>query len=619
MLWLYAQGEYERHLLHRLVTEALAAGRTVHYAQNFARPAETVRFRHAVSGTRHERGHGELPALRVSDPRGWEADAGAGWRPVQVRRGTDIPPHLLDEPSVTLRPQEIEPGLFDVGATVLGHIECVVAGEVEPMIRTGESRAEALSPETPETRHDLVGTGAARRSAHRVGFRYLRAEGVREVRVEATIRPATAPGAFSCSDETLNRIWSTAAYTTRLCQQGLSLDGVKRDRLPWAGDQALALLTNAFTLSDIETAADTLTALGNPVEGYVNGLADYSMWWLIAQHEMRQYFGDRFIVSGLASGISGDGAADVEAGLARRATAIDEFLSQVSLDVAADGVLRPRDLGSFAGSGPVLIDWGVNASRGEELTALQVLFVWALSAATSLLTEASHPGAARWAAMHDRALATLWEQGWDAEAGAWRSRLGGRDTRSPYPQLLAVLAGLHEDEMPRSVVDRIDLTLIRTPFMTGFALRALDRAGRGTEALALMRSRWAPMLAAGATTFWEEFANDGESPYGMYGRPFGKSLCHGWGAAPAALLPEIALGLRPLDPGWRTVQVNPQLGDLEWAAAVVPTPHGDLVVTASRNGLHIEAPPGIRVLSPDGAICHVTGASAASTASALRG
>jgi alpha-L-rhamnosidase len=588
--WLYAEGDFERQLLHRLVIEGFEANRNVHFAENYARPAQAARFRHLASGTRHDTVPGEATALRVEAGSGWEADAGAGWSSAQVRMGTALPPHLLDEPSVTFEPRKIAPGLFDVGATVLGYVHC--RADRQPVLRTGESRDEVLSDELPESRHDMVACDGGWRSAHRLGFRYVRLEAAEEVRVEATVRPVAAPGAFVCSDDALSAIWGTAAYTTRLCQQGLTLDGVKRDRMPWAGDQALGLLTNAFTLADAGSAADTLTALGSPVEGYVNGLADYSMWWVIAQQEMRRFFGDH---GGARSPDTSSSAAG-SSNLVRRAVAVDEFLDRLSSDVGEDAVLRPRDLGSFAGGGPVLIDWGVDASADEELTALQVLFVWALSSATSLLADASHPGMTRWAELHDRACAALWRRGWHQGIGAWRTHLDGADTDSPYPQLLAVLAGLHSESIPTAVSDRIDLSRVRTPFMTGFALRALHRAGRGTDALGRLRSLWTPMIESGATTFWEEFPHDGESPYEMYGRPFGKSLCHGWGAAPAALLPEIVLGLRPLDVGWSTVEVHPQLGDLEWAAAVVPTPHGDLVIIADGSEIHVEAPAGIRAV-----------------------
>ena len=78
----------------------------------------------------------------------------------------------------------------------------------------------------------------------------------------------------------------------------------------------------------------------------------------------------------------------------------------------------------------------------------------------------------------------------------------------------------------------------------------------------------------------------------MYGRPFGRSRCHAWAAGPAAILPEAVLGLRPLDDGWSRFTVRPELGDLEWASAVVPAPSGDIVVVADLEHVTVQVPPG---------------------------
>ena len=61
----------------------------------------------------------------------------------------------------------------------------------------------------------------------------------------------TRQGSFSCSDlagisdnENLdNQIWSSAEYTLKLCvHHNFIVDGIKRDRLPWAGDLAVSLM-----------------------------------------------------------------------------------------------------------------------------------------------------------------------------------------------------------------------------------------------------------------------------------------------------------------------------------------------------------------------------------------
>jgi hypothetical protein len=48
------------------------------------------------------------------------------------------------------------------------------------------------------------------------------------------------------------------------------------------------------------------------------------------------------------------------------------------------------------------------------------------------------------------------------------------------------------------------------------------------------------MLDAGAGTWWEQW-----SPTWEPGPPDGASLCHPWSAAPAVLLPMLALGVDP--------------------------------------------------------------------------
>jgi hypothetical protein len=53
-----------------------------------------------------------------------------------------------------------------------------------------------------------------------------------------------------------------------------------------------------------------------------------------------------------------------------------------------------------------------------------------------------------------------------------------------------------------------------------------------------MKDYWGGMLKLGATSFWEEYnpQKKGAEHYAMYGREFGKSLCHAWGASPIYLL-----------------------------------------------------------------------------------
>lgn len=63
------------------------------------------------------------------------------------------------------------------------------------------------------------------------------------------------------------------------------MDGIKRDRLPWAGDLAMSMMVNAYTFADREIVRRTIAMLGREgiAQTDINDIADYSLWWLIAQ------------------------------------------------------------------------------------------------------------------------------------------------------------------------------------------------------------------------------------------------------------------------------------------------------------------------------------------------
>jgi hypothetical protein len=262
----------------------------------------------------------------------------------------------------------------------------------------------------------------------------------------------------------------------------------------------------------------------------------------------------------------------------------------------SSGLFRPpTDPDGFgAGPGSALIDWGVTIEPGEDYTGLQMLWFWALRSAAALLDRARHPGARRWSALADTLERTLQATAWDSSRRAWTEYAAPSDPGCSYPNFLAVLSGIRPPERADGVANAIEHGRVGTPFMTAFALRALTVCGRAETVVDRIRRQWGGMLDAGATTFWEEFGHTAEAAYSMYGRAFGKSLCHAWSAGPAAALPEAVLGLRPLADGWRRFEVRPELGDLDWAAAVVPVPGGrEITVVADRGGaVEVDAPPG---------------------------
>jgi hypothetical protein len=136
-----------------------------------------------------------------------------------------------------------------------------------------------------------------------------------------------------------------------------------------------------------------------------------------------------------------------------------------------------------------------------------------------------------------------------------------------------------------------DVLKITTPYMRFYELEALCALGEQERVLKEIKAYWGGMLALGATSFWEKYNPEetGKEHLAMYGRPYGKSLCHAWGASPIYLLGKYCLGVRPVKAGYGEFAIDPVLGGLEWMEGCVPTPNGDIRVYMDGQTVRVKA------------------------------
>jgi hypothetical protein len=116
------------------------------------------------------------------------------------------------------------------------------------------------------------------------------------------------------------------------------------------------------------------------------------------------------------------------------------------------------------------------------------------------------------------------------------------------------------------------------------------------------------MLQEGATSFWEAYdpswykedfhsslQSDNRSGYFV-------SLAHGWSAGPTAWLMEEVLGIKPTGAGFSTVDIRPDLVDLQWAKGAEPTPKGLLQVDVRKGTTGVETAIDV----PEGVVARVS-------------
>jgi len=474
----------------------------------------------------------------------------------------------------------------DFGRETFGYVTLTgVEGAGIVRVYYGESHEEAMSPDGCETFDDVAfdGSKASYQLPASRAFRYVRAVPDGGLRIgglaaEYEYLPLTYRGAFRCSNERLNDIWDTAAYTLHLNTREFFLDGIKRDRWVWSGDAYQSFLLNDYLFFDEAVTKRTLVALRgkDPVGTHLNFIMDYSFYWILGVYDNYLYGGDLEFLRAMYPKLR---------------SLLEFCLGRTNANGMMEGL--PGDW--------VFVDWA-DMEKDGELCFEQLLLCRSLEAAAETASLLGHAADAETYAERARTLKRdIFDAFWDDSRGAFaHSRLNGvrREAITQYPNLFALLFGYLDGAKRESVIHRVllspDVPAIKTPYMKFYELAALCEAGEHRQVVERILAYWGGMLDLGATTFWEEYdpTQSGPELYAMYGRPYGKSLCHAWGASPIYLFGRYFLGVRPTSPGYATYLVEPALGGLERIEGVVPTPNGDVEVRMDRRTIRVSGAGG---------------------------
>lgn len=477
-------------------------------------------------------------------------------------------PEAYALPTQPVQPQALlESGVYDFGCERFGFVHMKAAAAGAYCAYYGESLPEALAGKRGETWDE----GAFRVSGEEIrllsrAMRYLRIEGPVEpdsVWLEEEVNGLDYRAAFDSSDARLNAIYDVSARTMALCTREFFLDGIKRDRWVWGGDALQSVMMNPYSYFDRETSRRTLAALRGrePFDQHISTILDYTFYWMIAVWEDYFSTGDDSFVRGMYPKMVSAMA------YTRRFCSADGFV-----------VGQKRDW--------VFVDWADMSKEGE-LCVEQVL-LWkaltVLAGCAGLVGDAE--GAARYAVDADRLRQRILDVFWDEEKGTLlHQRVDGVvQGHTRYAPMFALMYGMLDEAQQTAVIEHSllggDAPVITTPYMRFYEMDALMRAGRAEQVLQDVRAYWGGMLDLGATSVWEQFdpTEQGEAHYAMYGRPFGRSLCHCWGAGPIYLCGRYVLGVRPVAPGYAQYEVSPQPAGLARVQGSVPAPEGDIRV-----------------------------------------
>ena len=477
------------------------------------------------------------------------------------------------------RPVREKDGLYDFGKETFGYLKVKgLKGRI--YIYYGESAEEALDKEHCETL-DILSEGGKLDSK---AFRYVYIEkepnsSFEEVLMDYEYAPfdTERSGSFRCSDEELNHIWDVAAYTMDLTTREFFMDGIKRDRWTWSGDAIQSYLMNYYLRFDTECVKRTIRQLRgkDPVTAHVNTIMDYTFYWFKSIYDYYLYTADIAFVREMWS---------------RMVTLMDYVEGRLNEDGMAEG--QADDW--------IFVDWvDFPMHKRGTLCFEQILLMKAMEtmAVCSKLLNIKTDYRVKSESLRNKIKQTFWSYEQKAYYHAIEDgKINKQITK--FSNMFAILYGLAYEEERHEIMQSVMLNPvidpITTPYMRFYELETLCIDGLQEQVLQEMKAYWGGMLREGATSFWEKYNPEekGAQHLAMYGRPYGKSLCHAWGASPIYLIGKYFLGVRPTKPGYEEYEVHPTLGGLKWMEGDVPTPFGKIHVKMNTHEISVQSDGG---------------------------
>lgn len=438
----------------------------------------------------------------------------------------------------------------------------------------GETDLEAIDTEHSYILEDFYQKEVGKVSFAK-GFRCIYIPNVKagdvDVDVQYEYLPVEQKGKFYSNNEMLNRIWDVAAYTFELNSREFYMDGIKRDRWVWAGDAYQSFFINRYLCFDEDIAERTIRSLGGKdgIVQHLNNIVDYTLYWIISIYDHYEMTGNKRFLEEMFP----------------RMTDFMEFtLSRLD----EDGFINK------VGNDWIFVDWAELDKNGA-VCAEQILLRRSLEVYVQC-ADILGVDADEYRAKLEELKTKIDEYFWCEEKGAYMDTFAsGKKNVTRHANIFALLFGYGTEKQRASIIENVILNdkvpQITTPYFKFYELEAMCAIGKKEYVLESILDYWGAMINAGATTFWEEFTPDMDwkEQLGMYGRKYGKSLCHAWGASPIYLIGRYFLGVRPTSIGYETFVVEPDLEDVSEIDAVMPIKNGSITIQKKEGKLTVKA------------------------------
>ncbi|MFV0418673.1 MAG: alpha-L-rhamnosidase N-terminal domain-containing protein [Dysgonomonas sp.] len=371
---------------------------------------------------------------------------------------------------------------------------------------------------------------------------------------------------FASNDKSMQDIWNVGWRTARLCAGETYYDCPYYEQLQYPGDTRIQALISLSVAGDDRLMRKAILDFYNSrvPEGLTQGrypsnriqvIPPYSLFWVSMIYDYWMYRQDDEFVSQFLP-------------------AIDAVMTWYENNVDKDkNMLGPMRWWNFVDYTDGFPNGVPHGSDGGNSTVINFQLTYTLNQAAKLY---EYFGKKCEADKYRQLAARLNKGAYDLCFDKGKNAMADTPEKKTYSQhagILAILSGAipvdDQKAVMRTIID--DKSLIPVTFYFRFYLtQALKETGLGDLYYPSL-DYWRDMLKIGLTTFAEK-----PEP--------ARSDCHAWSASPLYDYFAVICGITPHSPNFKTVSIEPNLGELKQISGIMPHPDGEIKAELERQG-----------------------------------
>ena len=386
-----------------------------------------------------------------------------------------------------------------------------------------------------------------------------------------TAYPFKEKAVFKSSNTELRDIWDTGWRTARLCAGETYYDCPYYEQLQYVGDTRIQALISLYVTGDDRLMRKAIDQFHNSqlpdgltqsrfpsVEPQV--IPPFSLIWVEMIHDYWMLRDDNKFVKKYVNGIN-------------------NVLHWYEQQIDETGMLGPMDWWNF-------VDWSFGSWNNDRplggtptgaidgnSSIITLKYAHTLQLASEMFDNLGYKNKAEDYKNRAKSLIkSTYKYCWDKNNGLLADT-PDKKTFSQHANIVGILTGSFNKEENEKILRKIleDKEVTETTFYYKFYLvEAIRKAGLSKDYFDILND-WKEMIDIGLTTF-------AETPEPT------RSDCHAWSASPNYHFLSYVCGIIPASPGFKTVIIEPHLGELNYIEVIMPHYKGDILVKLKKNG-----------------------------------